>query len=296
MSDGAEVAVSRDALRRLPSISRVVSDPRVAALATDLRPEVVTAVAQRVVDRERAAILAGAPARDPEAVAEEVREEIARLIAPRLRTVINGTGVIIHTNLGRAPVSAEAAAAMAEAATTYTPLELELSTGKRGGRMSEITRLLAVLTGAEAALVVNNNAAAVLLALSALCAGKEVILSRSQAVEIGGGFRVPDVMAQSGARLVEVGTTNRTYARDYEAAISDLTAALLAVHWSNFRIIGFTAQPSLEELAALAHSRGLILLEDLGSGALLDTAPYGLAHEPTVGESIAAGTDLVCFS
>jgi L-seryl-tRNA(Ser) seleniumtransferase len=152
------------------------------------------------------------------------------------------------------------------------------------------------IAGAEATLVVNNNAAAVLLTLSALCAGREVILSRSQAVEIGGGFRVPDVMRQGGAQLVEVGTTNRTYARDYEAAITEQTAALLSVHWSNFRIIGFTAQPTLVELAELAHRRGIFLIEDLGSGALVDTAPFGLSHEPTVGESLADGVDVVCFS
>jgi L-seryl-tRNA(Ser) seleniumtransferase len=162
--------------------------------------------------------------------------------------------------------------------------------------MSELSQLLSLLTGAEAGLVVNNNAAAVLLVLSTFCAGRAVLVSRSQAVEIGGGFRIPDVLRQSGARLVEVGTTNRTYVRDYAEAISDDTAAILSVHWSNFRIIGFTAQPELGELAELAHARGLLLIEDLGSGALLDTAAYGLAHEPTVQEAIAAGADLVCFS
>jgi L-seryl-tRNA(Ser) seleniumtransferase len=210
--------------------------------------------------------------------------------------VINATGVIIHTNLGRAPVSDEAARAMAEVAGRYTALEIELESGRRGGRMSELSQLLSLLTGAEAGLVVNNNAAAVLLVLSTFCAGRAVLVSRSQAVEIGGGFRIPDVLRQSGARLVEVGTTNRTYVRDYAEAISDDTAAILSVHWSNFRIIGFTAQPELGELAELAHARGLLLIEDLGSGALLDTAAYGLAHEPTVQEAIAAGADLVCFS
>ncbi|MDI3340510.1 MAG: L-seryl-tRNA(Sec) selenium transferase [Sphaerobacter sp.] len=294
--DGERTGRATEALRGLPSIAAVTADPAVAEVASGLRPEIVTAVAQQVVERFRRAILAGEAGVDPDQVVPAVREELTRLLRPRLATVINGTGVIIHTNLGRAPVSAETARAMEEAATTYTPLELQLESGRRGGRMEEVSRLMRALTGAEATLVVNNNAAAVLLTLSALCAGREVILSRGQAVEIGGGFRVPDVMVQGGARLVEVGTTNRTYARDYEAAITEQTAALLAVHWSNFRIIGFTAQPSLAALAEIARRRGLVLIEDLGSGCLIDTAPFGLAHEPTVGESLAAGVDVVCFS
>lgn len=287
---------ARAAMRRLPSISAVVAAPEVREVADGVRPEVVTGIAQQVVERVRAALLAGDASADPDRVIPTVRAEIEQLFRPRLSTVINGTGVVIHTNLGRAPVSAEAAQAMVEAVTTYTPLELQIATGKRGGRMEEISRLLRILTGAEATLVVNNNAAAVLLMLSALASGREVVLSRSQAVEIGGGFRVPDVMAQSGARLVEVGTTNRTYVRDYAAAITEETAALLTVHWSNFRIIGFVEQPSLAELAELARSRGVLLLEDLGSGSLIDTRPFGLTHEPTVGDRLAAGVDVVCYS
>ena len=287
---------ARDALRQLPAISAVLSDPEIAPLLAQLHVDVVTGVAQRVVDGVRARILAGADGATASDVILGVSRELRLLLSPKLHTVINGTGVIIHTNLGRAPVSAAAAAAMAEVAAHYTPLELEIESGKRGGRMAEISRLLGTLAGAEAALVVNNNAAAVLLVLSALCFQREVILSRSQAVEIGGGFRIPDVLAQSGARLVEVGTTNRTYPRDYDAAITQDTAALLMVHWSNFRIIGFTAQPGIEDLAELAHRRGLVLIEDLGSGSLLETADYGLAHEPTVGESLTAGVDIVCFS
>jgi L-seryl-tRNA(Ser) seleniumtransferase len=245
------------------------------------------------LEEARQAILAGRATGDVVAV---LQRKLQKLSQPRLRSVINATGVIIHTNLGRAPVSDEAARAMAEVAGRYTALEIELESGRRGGRMSELSQLLSLLTGAEAGLVVNNNAAAVLLVLTTFCAGRAVLVSRSQAVEIGGGFRIPDVLRQSGARLVEVGTTNRTYVRDYAEAISDDTAAILSVHWSNFRIIGFTAQPELGELAELAHARGLLLIEDLGSGALLDTAAYGLAHEPTVQEAIAAGADLVCFS
>lgn len=285
-----------NALRRLPSISSLLRDPEVVEVAAGLRPELVAGIAQRVVEHTRAAILAGAAHGEPRDVIGTVRREIELLTRPKLLPVINGTGVIIHTNLGRAPVSAETARAMSEAAAHYTPLELEIDTGRRGGRAAEITRLMTTLTGAESTLVVNNNAAAILLILSALCAGREVILSRGQAVEIGGGFRIPDVMAQSGARLVEVGTTNRTYTRDYAAAITPETAALLMVHQSNFRIIGFTTQPSITELAELARSQSLVLIEDLGSGALLDTEAYGLAGEPLVGASLTAGVDILCFS
>ncbi len=297
MSDGdVQNDAANSRLRRIPSISTILSDPEVRRRTDGLRTDVATQIAQAVVQRVRSAILAGDGAEQADEIVAHVVAELDALQQPKLREVINGTGVIIHTNLGRSPVSEEAARAMQDAATHYVPLEIELAAGKRGGRMAEVTRLMSLLTGAEATLVVNNNAAAVLLTLSALAAGREVILSRSQAVEIGGGFRVPDVMRQSGARLVEVGTTNRTYARDYEAALTDETAALLTVHWSNFRIIGFTAQPTLAELAELAHRRGLALIEDLGSGALADTAPWGLVHEPTVGESLAEGVDVVCFS
>jgi L-seryl-tRNA(Ser) seleniumtransferase len=185
---------------------------------------------------------------------------------------------------------------MAEAAAEYIPLEFDLVSGRRGDRMAAVRRLLCQLTGAEDALVVNNNAAATLLMLSGLAAGREVILSRGEAVEIGGGFRIPEIMAQSGARLIEVGTTNRTYVHDYERAIGTATAALLKVHASNFRIIGFSESVAIAGLAALAMEHGLVALDDLGSGALLDTAAYGLAHEPTLAESIAAGATVVCAS
>jgi len=295
-ANDAQAETRNSLLRRIPSISAILADKEVQQRTAGLRPELATRIAQEVVDRVRSSVLAGDDAESVDSVVERVSAELDILHQTKLREVINGTGVIIHTNLGRAPVSDETARAMIDAATHYVPLEIELAAGKRGGRMAEVTRLMSLISGAEATLVVNNNAAAVLLTLSALAAGCEVILSRSQAVEIGGGFRVPDVMRQSGARLVEVGTTNRTYARDYEAAISDETAALLTVHWSNFRIIGFTAQPTLAELADLARRRGIALLEDLGSGALADTAPFGLIHEPTVGESLAEGVDVVCFS
>ncbi len=210
--------------------------------------------------------------------------------------VLNATGVVVHTNLGRAPVSPETAEAMREAAAHAVPLEIERESNERGGRMREIGGLLRALTGAESALVVNNCASAVLLVLAAVATGKEVVVSRGEAVEIGGGFRVPDVLRQSGARLVEVGTTNRTYARDYAAATTEETGAYLKVHPSNFRAFGFVHSASTAELVVLAREHGLPVLEDLGSGALLDTSRFGLAPEPTLTEAIAAGADLVMAS
>jgi L-seryl-tRNA(Ser) seleniumtransferase len=284
-------------LRKLPSVASLTAAPMLHVATLQLSDEISTKIAQDAIAAVRDGILAGEAYADPASAALELAIRHAeRLTRPRLSEVINGTGVIVHTNLGRAPVSRDTEAAMRVAAARYTPLELEIETGRRGGRMSEISRMLRLLAGAEASLVVNNNAAAVLLVLSALSAGKEVVLARSQVVEIGGGFRIPDVLAQSGAKLVEVGTTNRVYASDYERAIGPDTGALLMVHWSNFKIIGFTAQPETAELAALASRHGLPLIEDLGSGALMDTAPYGLQHEPTVGESLADGVDVVCFS
>ena len=212
------------------------------------------------------------------------------------RRVINATGVIIHTNLGRAPLSRAAILAAEEAAQGYSNLEFDLESGTRGSRQARVQALLRQLTGAEAALVVNNNASAVLLGLSALAVGREVVVSRAEAVEIGGGFRVPDVLRQSGCVLVDVGTTNRTYVRDYEEAATDNTAAFLKVHASNFRVEGFTAEVTTGELAALGDRLGVATLHDVGSGSLLSTAKYGLAHEPTPQESIQAGMGLVFFS
>ncbi|MCS7050561.1 MAG: L-seryl-tRNA(Sec) selenium transferase [Thermomicrobium sp.] len=292
-SSGRLAPERQQLLRSLPAVSALLQEPTLRPFAEVLGEQAVVRVAQAVLASARRAILAGHPAPD---VPSELRRELQRLTRPRLEPVINATGVIVHTNLGRAPVSEDAALAMLDAARRYTALEIELESGRRGGRMAELSRLLSLLTGAEAGLVVNNNAAAVLLVLSTFCAGKAVLVSRSQAVEIGGGFRIPDVLRQSGARLVEVGTTNRTYVRDYEEALTEETVAVLSVHWSNFRIIGFTAQPALSELAAFARAHGLLLIEDLGSGALLDTASFGLAHEPTVQEALVAGADLVCFS
>jgi L-seryl-tRNA(Ser) seleniumtransferase len=297
-SDGISNPTGKEQmLRALPSVQRIVDTHLRDPDTVGVDPEILTKLARTAVDAVRMSILAGNGVPDPEAaVAEAVHRELRQLTEPRLKSVINATGVIIHTNLGRAPVSIATSKAMSRVAGEYTPLELELSSGKRGGRMSEISRSLRLLTGAESSLVVNNNAAAVLLVLSALCTGREVILSRSQAVEIGGGFRIPDVLRQSGARLIEVGTTNRTYARDYEREIGEETGALLTVHWSNFKIVGFTSQPSLGELAQVAHRHDRPLIEDLGSGSLIETHPFGLSAEPTVTQSIEAGVDVVCFS
>jgi L-seryl-tRNA(Ser) seleniumtransferase len=251
---------------------------------------------RETVDSARQAIREGGICPPTEALAREVGERLTARLKPTLRPVINATGVIVHTNLGRAPLSAEARAAMDAVALGYSNLEYELEAGQRGSRYVHAEALLCRLTGAEAALVVNNNAAALLLILMALAHSREVIISRGQLVEIGGGFRIPDVMRQSGATLVEVGTTNRTYIHDYEAAITEATAALMRVHRSNFRLLGFVHEPSLAEMVALAAAKELHLVDDLGSGTLLDTSPYGLAHEPTIQESIAAGASLVSCS
>jgi len=216
--------------------------------------------------------------------------------APTLLPVINATGVILHTNLGRAPLSKATIAAMSEAAANYSTLEYDLEKGQRGSRLIHAESILQRLTGAEAAVVVNNNASAVLLVLSALANKKRVVISRTQLVEIGGGFRVPDVMKQSGAKLVEIGATNKVRLSDYQSALEEPIALVMRAHRSNFKIVGFTEEPELKEIADVAHQANVTVVDDLGSGALLDTAKYGFAHEPTVQESLAAGVDLLCFS
>ncbi len=248
-----------------------------------------------VLAEERRRIAAGAET-TREAVAARAVAAVTAFERPRLAAVLNATGVIIHTNLGRAPVSAETAAAMATAAAGAVPLEIEPESNERGGRMREISDLMRVLAGAEATLVVNNCAAAVLLVLSAVGSGRRVVVSRGEAVEIGGGFRVPDVLRQSGAELVEVGTTNRTYAGDYAEATDERTAAFLKVHPSNFQIVGFVHAASTAELADLGRERGVPVLEDIGSGALLATARFGLTPEVTFRESLEAGATLAMAS
>jgi L-seryl-tRNA(Ser) seleniumtransferase len=251
---------------------------------------------RRVVETARQSALNGGDIPPESDLIAQAADLLMRASRPTLRPVINATGVIIHTNLGRAPLSDEALAAMRAVGGGYSTLEYELEPGTRGKRDRHIERILLDVTGAEAGMVVNNNASAVLLALLALAHGREVIISRGQLIEIGGGFRIPDVMAQGGARMVEVGTTNRTRLRDYESAITEHTAAIVRAHASNFKVIGFTESVPLADLGALAHARGLIVLDDIGSGALLETASFGLAHEPTARESLADGADLVMFS
>ena len=282
--------------RTLPAVDSVV---RVAERLLDgdtLPRELLVEAARAEVAAARQQVAAQGIAPPAEALAQATLARARALAAPSLRPVINATGVILQTNLGRAPLSDAALRAMREVGAGYSNLEYDLDAGARGSRAVHLAALLCGITGAEAALAVNNNAAAIYLALSALAAGREVIISRGQAVEIGGGFRIPDVLRQSGATLVEVGTTNRTYARDYAAAINERTALLMRIHTSNFKLTGFVHETPLAELAALARERGIATLDDLGSGTLLPTAPYGLASEPTVQESIAAGADLVTFS
>lgn len=257
----------------------------------------VVAALRADLDAARQAILASQEVDiAPTAIIQRAGEDLHRQQQPSLRPVINATGVIIHTNLGRAPLSMAANAAMRAAATGYSTLEFDLQSGQRGSRLSHAADMLRDLAGAEDALVVNNNAAALVLILSALACDKEVIISRGQLVEIGGGFRIPAIMQQSGARLVEVGATNRTRINDFADALTADTAMLLRVHSSNFKQIGFVQQPALPELVSLAHERSLLAVDDLGSGALIDTAQFGLDREPTIQASLAAGVDLVCFS
>ncbi|GCE48061.1 L-seryl-tRNA(Sec) selenium transferase [Thermosporothrix hazakensis] len=283
-------------LRLLPSVDTLLHSPEGQELIARYSHELTVRAIRSSVQQAREAILQGASCPSASELLREAAQTLERSFLPNLRPIINATGVIINTNLGRSPLSATALHAVQAVSSGYSNLEYELEAGKRGSRHTHITRLLCELTGAEAALVTNNNAAAVLLALSALAVGREVLISRGQLVEIGGGFRVPDVMRQSGCHLIEVGTTNRTRIADYAAALTEQTALLLAVHPSNFRITGFTEETPLSELVALAHTHHLPVLHDLGSGCLLESQHYGLAHEPTPQESIAAGADIVCFS
>lgn len=284
--------MAENPFRVLPSVSDLSKELLVGGAVSG---ETLTAFLQMFLDEQRIAIQSGDRPRRDEILARAQRE-LESLAMPRLSPVINATGVILHTNLGRAPVSARTAEAMRDAAMDYVSLELDPATNLRGGRMNEISRLMRLLTGAEATLVVNNNAAAITLVLSALATGKGAIVSRGEAVEIGGGFRIPDVMRQSGARLVEVGTTNRTYPSDYENAVEPDTALFLKVHASNFRIDGFTATTSIADLSPVSERTGIPIVEDLGSGSLLDTAKFGLAKEPTIGESIVAGAAVITAS
>jgi len=283
-------------LRSLPSVDKVLNDERFSRSAKNYPHDLAVSVIRDELERQRQSIQSGKSGASLDEIIVSVLKQLEALFTSSLRRVINASGVILHTNLGRAPLSEEALAAMEAVSRGYANLEFDLESGDRGSRHVHVESLLCRLTGAEAALVVNNNAAAVLLGLTALAKRKEVIVSRGQAVEIGGGFRIPDVMRQSGAKLLEVGTTNRTYARDFEEAISPATIALMRVHSSNFRLVGFTSEVTLEELAAIAKQHNLLVLDDLGSGTLLDTTAFGLAPEPMVQQSVKAGASLVFFS
>jgi L-seryl-tRNA(Ser) seleniumtransferase len=277
-------------LRDLPSVDELAGDGRLAGAAP--RPLLVSA-ARSALARAREELQAG---EEPGDLVERVESELAAARGARLRRAINATGVIVHTNLGRAPLAREALERVNAVAGGYSNLEYDLGEGGRGSRQDHVAPILRRLTGAEAALVVNNNAAAVLLALAALAEGREVLVSRGELIEIGDGFRIPDVLARSGARLREVGTTNRTRAGDYDRAIGPETGLLLRVHQSNFRVVGFTEQPRLADLVRVASAHGLPLVDDLGSGALFASSSLLLGDEPTARESLEAGADLVCFS
>ncbi len=284
-------------LRQLPSVDSLLNSAGGEELIVRFGRELTLEALRRALDLSRYAIAEGRQQQieivDLIASADSWLKE---LIAPTLRPVVNATGVIIHTNLGRAPASSAAIAAIMATAKGYSTLEYDLESGQRGSRTIHAEKLITRITGAEAALIVNNNAAALLLMLTALCQGREIIISRGQLVEIGGGFRIPDVMAQSGAKLVEVGTTNRTHLADYDQAISEYTSAILVAHHSNFKVVGFTSEPALVEIAELAHQQDLLMLYDQGSGALLDTSKFGLDPEPLVQTALQSGVDVVTFS
>ena len=283
-------------LRRLPSVDKLLQTCAIADLIVIYGRALVVEAVRSALDQARADIRAGGQLHGEDEIVARTRAALGEIVEPTLTPVINATGVVLHTNLGRAPLSASVLEAMARVGQGFSNLEFDLTEGRRGSRYVHAESLLCRLTGAEGALLVNNNAGAVLLTLTALAQHREVVISRGNLIEIGGGFRIPDVMAQSGAHLVEVGTTNRTYVRDYVSAIGEDTAALMRAHTSNFRIVGFAHEPTLSDLVAPAHERDVLVFDDLGSGTLLDTAQFGLVHEPTVQESVAQGADLVTFS
>ena len=292
-----EPATATALLRAIPKVDRLLQSPEIQPLiATHSRAEVLRTVRRVLDDLRQAAGRLDATALGVEAICERVVEALDRRAQPYYRRVVNGTGVILHTGLGRAVLAPEAVAALAALAPYPQRLEIDLESGQRGGRDEGCARLLRELTGCEDATIVNNNAAATLLLLAAMARGKEVVLSRGELVEIGGSFRIPDVMNESGAVLVEVGTTNRTHLRDYRAAIGETTGMILKVHTSNYRVLGFTAEVEIEELVALGREHGIPVAHDLGSGCAVDLAGHGFTSEPLLRRSVAAGADLVCCS
>ena len=283
-------------LKKLPSLDALLQEKRSESMVTRYGRKLTINAIRAALESFRETIKKGSSSPDNGSILKQAESIIKTWLKPSLVSVINASGIILHTNLGRAPLSEETINAMHIVSSSYSTLEFDLNEGKRGKRSIHAEELLKLLTGAESALIVNNNAAAVLLVLSALANRKKVVIANSQLIEIGGGFRIPDVMRQSGAKLVAVGTTNRVHLSDYKAAIEDAASLVMTAHHSNFKIIGFTSEPELSELASICHDAGLPLVCDLGSGALLDTALYGLAHEPTIQEAIAAGADIICFS
>lgn len=285
-------------LSKLPSVDHLLLDPRVKELLKTYGRPLVLEALRSGLDNIRQRVLTGDdPIPTDGDIIRQLRGQLTTWTEPTLVPVINASGVILHTNLGRAPLSKATRQAITEIAAGYSNLEFDLNIGKRGKRSAHASRLLSLITGAESGFVVNNNAGAVLLVLTALATGKNVLVSRTQLVEIGGGFRIPDVMRQSGANLIEIGTTNHVHLYDFENALEAHEIALVLVaHHSNFKLIGFHSEPSLAVIVEVAHQHGVPVVHDIGSGALLDTTQYGLAHEPTVHESIEAGCDLVCFS
>ncbi len=280
-------------LRALPAVEKALADERVARVAARVHHRMAVRVVRDYLEELRGRIRQGEDAGfDAAALADRLRGEVR----PRLTGVINGLGVVLHTGLGRAPLCDAAREALADVSAGFCSLEVDIDSGRRGDRYSHVETLLCELTGAEAAHVVNNNCAATLLILSSMAAGREVIVSRGQLIEIGGAFRIPDVMRQSGCRMVEVGTTNRTHLRDYRDAITDDTAALLRVHMSNYVVRGFTKEVGLDEMVGLGRERGIPVIDDLGSGALIDLSQFGLPKEPLVQESIRTGAAVACFS
>lgn len=288
--------IAMNDLSRLPSVDTLLNHPVGQALVADFGRDLALQSIRTELDLVRNSVTQGGVVPEVEAILKRSRQKVIDWLKPSLMPVINASGIIIHTNLGRAPLSAETIRAMGEVSSGYSNLEYDLSTGKRGKRSIHAEELLKLLTGAESALVVNNNAAAVLLVLSALASHKRVVIAHSQLVEIGGGFRIPDVMRQSGAKLLAIGTTNRVHISDYENALKDSPALVLSAHHSNFKIIGFAVEPDLAEISKTCHAHGTPLVYDIGSGALLDTQDFGLAHEPTIQEAMEAGVDIICFS
>lgn len=285
-------------LQKLPKVDRLLEAPAIVALLEIHPRSLVVHEIRDFLDEIRDKLLSGAAVKLPDdrEMIQQLAVQITSHLTPGLRRCVNGIGIVLHTALGRAPIAESAQDALQEIVTNYCTLQIDLETGKRGDRYKEVEGLLQKITGAEAALVVNNNAAATMAILNTLAEGREVIVSRGELVEIGGSFRLPDVMKRSGARLVEVGTTNRTHLKDYKNAITPETSLILKVHQSNYKIYGFTSEVLISELAPLAHEHRIIAVDDLGSGALVDLSRWGLPKEPTVQDSLSAGADVVCFS